>query len=87
MKLDVYEHLTLINAAFDQLARSLVALQKHRPFHAGELARFRRQSRESRASLNSYLTGAIEAVETHTAGRRFRERLTQERNDERDPGS
>jgi hypothetical protein len=87
LKLDVYEHLLLINAGFEQVLDSLVALQKHRQFHAAELARFRSYSKETRASLNSYLVATIELAETAEAGRRFRDRLAQEKNDERDPES
>jgi uncharacterized membrane protein YgaE (UPF0421/DUF939 family) len=82
LKLQIYEHLLNINAAFDQVCRSLVALRKHHHFHSGELSRFRRQSHETRASLNSYLTAIIESAETEEAGRRFRQRLAQERKDE-----
>ncbi len=82
LKLDVFEHLLRINASFDQIVRSLIALQKHRQFHSGELARFRRLSKETRASWNSYLASAIELAETDEAGRRFRERLAQEKKDE-----
>ena len=87
LRLDVYEHLLRINAAFDQVVQSLVALRKHRPFHTGELARFRRHSNETRASLNSYLAAMIESAETEEAGRRFRERRAQERKDEGNPES
>jgi hypothetical protein len=82
LKLDVYEHLLNINAAFDQVARSIAALRKHRQFHAGELNRFRQQSHETRASVNSYLTSIIESAETDEAGRRFRRRIAQEKHDE-----
>ena len=85
LKLDVYEHLLRINAAFDQVAHSLVALQKYRQFHAGEMARLRKHSKETRASLNSYLVATIESAETGEAGRRFRDRLAQEKSDERGP--
>ena len=51
-------------------------------FQQGELARFRALSQETRAATNSYLAGAIESSETNEAGRRFRERKTQERSDE-----
>ena len=82
MKVDVYQNLLLINSAFDQVVRSLVALGKHRRFHGAELERFRRQSNETRASLNSYLTAIIESAETDEAGRRFRRRIAQEKLDE-----
>ncbi len=82
MKLEVYEHLFRINMAFDQVAQSLSALQKHRRFHPGELSRFLRLSKEHRASLSSYLAAIIESAETDQAGRRFRRRLAEERNDE-----
>lgn len=87
MKLDVYEHLLIINTAFDQLARCLIVLQKHRKFHAAELNRFRLLAKETRASLNSYLTAIIEGAETDEAGRRYSKRLAQERADDRDGGS
>ena len=82
MKLDVYQHLLHINIAFDKVVRSLVALRKHRRFHGAELNRFRRQSDETRASVNSYLTAIIESAETDEAGRRFRRRIAQEKQDE-----
>jgi hypothetical protein len=82
VKVDVYQHLLLINSAFDQVVRSLVALRKHRRFHGAELNRFRRQSDETRASVNSYLTAIIESAETDEAGRRFRRRIAQEKLDE-----
>jgi len=82
LKLKVYEHLLHINKAFDQVIRSIGALGKYRQFHAGELARLRRHSKETRASLNAYLTAIIESEETDEAGRRFGTRLAQERKDE-----
>jgi len=82
LKLDVFIHLLRINAGFEQVANSLEALQKHRQFHASELGRFLRLSKENRASLNSYLSAAIETAETHEAGRRFRRRRAQERREE-----
>ena len=82
MQLEVFEHLLRINTAFDQVARSLTALRKHRQFHPGELKRFLQASKEHRASLNSYLAAVIESGETDQAGRRFRRRLAQERRDE-----
>jgi len=57
---------------------------RSRQFHGGELARFRRHSKETRASLNSYLVATVELAETAEAGRRFHDRLAQEKNDERD---
>jgi hypothetical protein len=82
LKVKVYEHLLLINSAFDQVLRALVALQKHRPFGVGELDRLRRQSQETRACVNSYLTAIIESAETHEAGRLFHKRIAQENKDE-----
>jgi hypothetical protein len=82
LKVKVYEHLLLINSAFDQVLRGLVALQKHRQFGVGELDRLRRQSQETRACVNSYLTAIIESAETHEAGRLFHKRIAQEKKDE-----
>jgi hypothetical protein len=82
LKVEIYEHLLLINTAYDQVLQSLAALQKHRPFHAAEVARFRRSSKEARASLNSYLTAVIESAETAQAGRLFGRRVAQEHVDE-----
>jgi hypothetical protein len=39
-------------------------------------------SKESRASVNSYLAAAIESAETDQAGRFFRKRLAEERKEE-----
>jgi hypothetical protein len=82
LKVDVYEHLLQINVAFDQVVRCLAALQKRRQFGVGELDRFRRQSKETRASVNSYLMAIIESAESDEAGRRFHKRIAQEKNDE-----
>ena len=82
VKLSVYQHLLQINTAFEQVLRSLGALQAHRQFHAAELARFSRLSKETRASINSYLTSVIEVAETAAAGKQFSKRLTQEKDDE-----
>lgn len=82
MKLDVYKQVFRINAAFDQVLRSLVALKKYSHFDPAELTRFRRYSKENRAALNSYLTATMESAETEEAGRRFHQRLAQERSDE-----
>ena len=88
MKLDVYERLLRINAGFEQVLRSLAALEKHRPFDAGELKRFRLRSRETQAALNSFLAAVIESAETDAAGRCFRQRVAQEKSDEEfDPAS
>ena len=83
MKLDIYQHLLRINAGFEQVIGSLAALRKHGVFHRGELARFSALSKETRAATNSYLVGAVEIAETNEAGRRFRKRLAQQREDER----
>jgi hypothetical protein len=83
LKIEVFEHLLRINTAFEQVAQSLTALQKHPHFHPGELSRYLRLSKEHRASLNSYLAASIESAETEQAGRRFRKRLAEERNDEK----
>jgi hypothetical protein len=82
LKVTVYEHLLQLNLAFDRVVRSLVALQKHRQFRVRELDRLRRQSQETRACVNSYLTAIIESHETDEAGRRFHKRIAQEKNDE-----
>jgi hypothetical protein len=82
LKVTVYQHLLNINSAFEEVVRSLAALQKHRQFGGGELDRLRRQSKETRACVNSYLTAIIESAETDEAGRRFHKRIAQEKNDE-----
>jgi len=63
---------------------SLAALRKHRAFRKSELGRFTDLSKENHTTTNSYLLSALDAVETNQAGRRFRQRLAQERSD--DPG-
>jgi len=82
LKLDIYRHLLEFNAGYDQVIRSLAALGKHRAFQSGELARFSALSKEARAATNSFLVAAIETIETSEAGRRFSQRLAQERSDE-----
>ena len=61
MKLDVYKRLLRINAGFEQVLRSLAALERQRRSDAEELKRFRLRSRETQATLNSYLAAAIES--------------------------
>ena len=88
MKLDVYKRLLRINAGFEQVLRSLAALERQRRSDAEELKRFRLRSRETQAALNSYLAAAIESAETDAAGRCFRQRVAQEKSDEEcDPAS
>jgi hypothetical protein len=81
--LEAYEQLLEINAGYEHVIRSLTALRAHAAFDCDQLNRFRALAREARASTNSYLTGALETVETDDAGRRFRRRLRRERKDER----
>ena len=68
LKLDVYERLLRINAGFEQVLRSLAALERQRRFDAGELKRFRLRSRETQAALNSFLAATIESAESDAAG-------------------
>jgi hypothetical protein len=82
--LEAYKHLLEINAGYRQVIRSLAALRDHTAFrNHDQLKVFRDLAREAHASTNSYLTGALEAVETEDAGRHFRRRLRRERKDER----
>jgi hypothetical protein len=82
MKPDVYEHWYRVNAGFEQVLDSLKALGKHRPFDAAEVDRFRKLAHEARAATNSYLASVVERAETAEAGRRFRDRLRQEKAEE-----
>jgi len=63
-------------------SRALPLCGSHGAFHRGALARFAALSKETRAAATSYIVSVIEAAETNEAGRRFRERKTQERADE-----
>jgi hypothetical protein len=82
MKVEIYEHLFIINRAFEEILAALAGLRQHPAFHRGELERFAALSKEARASTNSYLTGIIEVAETSAAGRRFRQRRRQEEREE-----
>jgi hypothetical protein len=82
MDLKVYQHLLDINAGFDQIVRSLVALRKHDSFWRKELDRFTALSKETRAATNSYLAGVLEDVETGEAGRRFSKRWERQQREE-----
>jgi hypothetical protein len=84
--LEAYEHLLEINAAYEQVIRSLTALCGHTAFDYDQLNRFRALAKEARAASNSYLTSALETVETKDAGRHFRRRIRRERKDERGEG-
>jgi len=86
LKIDVYRQLLLLNAGYAQVIDSLAALLKHRAFRKSELGRFTDLSKENRATTNSYLLSALDAVETNQAGRRFRQRLAQERSDDQGNG-
>jgi hypothetical protein len=81
--LEAYEHLLEINAGYERVIRGLIALRDHAAFNHDQLNLFRALAREARASTNSYLTGALETVETEDAGEWFRRRLRRERKDER----
>ena len=81
--LEAYAHLLEINAGYEQVIRNLRALRGHAAFDQEQLNRYGALAREARAAANSYLTGALETVETEDAGRRFRRRLRRERQDER----
>jgi len=72
----------LINAAFDQVIRSLVALQKHRQFHRDELARFRRHAKETRASLETRIWCYRRIGRNRRSRTTFPRPLAQEKNDE-----
>jgi hypothetical protein len=82
VKLQVYEHLLVVNAGFDQVLRGLAALRKHESFQRRELDRFSRLSKEARAATNSYIAGVLERTETDEAGRRFGARRTRELREE-----
>ena len=82
MKRNIYEEWCRVNAGFEQVLDGLKALQKHRPFDAGEGDRFRDLAQEARAATNSYLAGVVERAETKEAGRRFRDRLRREKAEE-----
>ena len=68
----VYRHLLRLNRGFDAVTKSLNALRKYEAFDTGELKRMRDRAEETRASANSYLTAALETMETDEAGRLFR---------------
>jgi hypothetical protein len=81
--LAAHERLREINAGYEQVIRSLIALRAHTAFNRNQLKLFRALAKEVRASTNSYLTGALESVETADAGKRFRRRVRRERKDDR----
>ena len=81
--LAAYEGLREINAGYEQVIRSLIALRAHAAFDRNQLKLFRALAKEARASTNSYLTGALESVETEDAGKRFRRRVQRERKEDR----
>ena len=83
MRAGVYRHLHLINAAYEQILESLLALRKDRAFRRDELDRCTALSKETRAVTNSYLAEIIATAETHDAGRRYRERRRWEKADEK----
>jgi hypothetical protein len=82
MKVDVYERLPHLNAGFDEVITALAALRKHSAFPGSEVDRLAALVKETRAASNSFLTSAIEAVETADAGRRYHQRLLREREEE-----
>jgi len=78
VKLAVYRHLLDLNTGFDQVVRSLAALQKHDAFLAKELDYYAALAKEARAATMSYLLNAMEGAETDEAGRRFGKRRERE---------
>ncbi len=82
MKVQIYEQLFRLNQGFDEILTALAALRQHPAFPASELERFTAVSKETRASTNSFLTAILEAAETADAGRRYRKRRRQEKQDD-----
>ena len=82
MKVEVYALLLRINNACAEIIAALAELRKHAAFNAQELERFSALVKESRASMNSYLTNRIETSGTAEAGRRYRKRRTEEKHED-----
>lgn len=82
LKSNAYFRLWQINRGFARVLDSLDALRRHPAFRRRELNRCRAISQEARSLINSYLTEALEIIETNQAGRRYRKRLASERKDE-----
>ena len=74
----IYRRLHRLNRAFDVILRQLSKVRKDHVFDASELRRLRDRSEETRASMNSYLTSALETSETDRAGKLYRRRKTKE---------
>jgi hypothetical protein len=78
----VYEHLAMIEAGFEQAACSLRVFRKAGGFERSEIERLIEMTAEARAATLSYLTNIIEAVETEDAGRLQGRRLKRERRED-----
>lgn len=77
----MYEHLASVSVGFDQVRNSLMAFRDLRGFDRSEIDHFVEMAIEARAASLSYITGAIEGVETDEAARVQNKRLRRERRD------
>jgi hypothetical protein len=84
MQLEVYNWLRHINEGFGEVLTGLTALREHGAFHRRELDYFSDLAKETRASINSFLTAAIEIAETEDAGRRYAKRRRREKREDDD---
>ena len=85
MDLQVYDALRRINFGVAESIEGLTALRRHPAFARGELDRLAAMVQETRASLNSYLAGAIEVAETNETGRWYGKRRRREKREDATP--
>ena len=78
-----YEHLSLMNQGFDQVARSLKSLAKYPALRPDEIAQFAQLAEEARSATNSHLLDLM-AIEIARAGRLSGNRNERERKQEQD---
>ena len=83
MKRKVYEHVWEMNQGFEQVLRSLKALDKCGGLQPGEIRRFEQLARENCAATNSYVLESIARLETAHAGRLFAQRKVREQKEEK----
>jgi hypothetical protein len=80
---DSYQHLSEMNAGYEQVIASLAAFHRDSAFDRKQLQVLSDRAQEARASSNAYLTGALQTAALAEAGRYFKRRVRRERREER----
>ena len=82
----VYKHLTQLNCGFEDVLDSLRVLRKQHRLNSATIHQLEALTKETRASINSYLLEAFASVETAAADRSSWKRVARERTTSQEMG-